>query len=489
MKTGESLSVPLGLTIEFTLTEGGEASAQVSFDITNDNYFEKGFDATFDGLEVKDFTPYNTDKQTFSLGTNFNGEVTQTSGIGADFSLIVGGLVPAKITNDFQLATSVKGTLGINTTYDGELNTEVSGCAEYSNALQLKGDVLLRVAVAHDKNMKEINETFPLYSKTFWKNSDNFCIKPKMTYEEIKGKERTYLFDSKETESTRPLTKYEWTITKTGEKDKVKRLGQQMEYTFPEAGEYEVILKVTDTKGSTREYTETLQVKDSTMALNEAKQKSRFTTVMHDEKGNEYQIYFLGINDHKWVAGPDDIWAAISEGDILFEGDFQIGLQPKGSNLVYIQPITIKDYQYNKTRDMVFTIQSQSVGRPDFLFVSTREASVGSSSSIYYIKDGVFRETKTKVEDNLYEGLFFSTRPKIIGNNRIQLIDYYNAEPIGFEFSTYIFNPSTGIFSYQGSKFYFDEEWDEGKLKADRWIRESDYFVETPEKWSDYFGD
>ena len=198
-------------------------------------------------------------------------------------------------------------------------------------------------------------------------------------------------------------------------------------------------------------------------------------------------MYFLGINDEKWIVGPRDaIWAAFNIGDILYEGDFQIGLQPIGSKKVYVQPDVIEDYQHNQTSGTVYTVSSKSKGQPDFLAIATVESGSLSTASLYYIKEGEMKNTKTSFNGSLFEGIAYNIRPKTIGSNTIQLMDYHVG--FAFEFRTYEFNSSTGVFSYQGSKFFLNEVFEEGKEHATKFRDNPNYFLETPEQRSDYFG-
>ncbi|MBD8110008.1 hypothetical protein [Priestia megaterium] len=223
------------------------------------------------------------------------------------------------------------------------------------------------------------------------------------------------------------------------------------------------------------------------ISLKEARRKSRYNTSLLDTTGQQYNVYVLALQDKRWIAGPDDVWAGISEGDEIFEGDYQIGIQPKNKQSVYIQGVKMKNYQYNKTRDMIFTL-TLSMDQPNFLFLSTREASVSEGGPAYYLKDGKLTKATFFEEGETSQELSFTSRPKPIGNNNIQLINYWNGDPIGWEFSTYQFNKNSGTFIYKGSKFYIDNDSNEGEQVAKQWNNSSSFFVETPQSRKDMLG-
>lgn len=223
------------------------------------------------------------------------------------------------------------------------------------------------------------------------------------------------------------------------------------------------------------------------ISLKEARRKSRYNTSLIDTTGQEYNVYVLALQDKRWIAAPDDAWAGVSEGDEIYEGDYQIGIQPKNESSVYIQGIKMKDYQYNKTRNMIFTL-TLSKDQPSFLLFSTREASVSEGGPVYYLKDGNLTKATFFEEDETSQELSFSSRPKPIGNNNIQLINYWNGGPIGWEFSTYQFNKNSGTFIYKGSKFYIDNDSNEGEQVAKQWNNSPSFFVETPQSRKDILG-
>ncbi|AJI21321.1 DUF2974 domain-containing protein [Priestia megaterium] len=234
--------------------------------------------------------------------------------------------------------------------------------------------------------------------------------------------------------------------------------------------------------------TSSVNITGEKISLKEAEKRGRFTTSFKDTEDNQYKIYVIAIQDIKWIASYDDVWAAVSEGDEIYEGNYQIGIQPKGSTFVYLQETKISNYQYNKTRNMIFTIGSGSKNQPDFLVFSTREASVSEGGPVYYMKGGKLNKAKFMQGNEVSQELNFSVRPKSIGNNNIQLVDYWNGGPIGWEFSTHHFNINNGTFTYVGSKFYLDDNWDEGKQLVEKWKANPSFFVETPESRKDVLG-
>ncbi|MGG3190610.1 Ig-like domain-containing protein [Priestia megaterium] len=254
-----------------------------------------------------------------------------------------------------------------------------------------------------------------------------------------------------------------------------------------------LLVTAKDSLGNESKITEITVSKSTTnltgtkISLKEVNGRIRYNTSLRDTKGQEYNVYVLALQDKRWIAGPDDVWAGVSEGDEIYEGDYQLGVQPKNESSVYLQDVKVKNYQYNRTKNMIFTF-TLSKDQSTFLLLSTREASISEGGPVYYLKDGQLKKATFFDEGETSQELYFSSRPKPIGNNNIQLINYWNGGPIGWEFSTYQFNKNSGTFIYKGSKFYIDNDWNEGEQISKQWHNSPSFFVETPQSKKEVLG-
>lgn len=105
---------------------------------------------------------------------------------------------------------------------------------------------------------------------------------------------------------------------------------------------------------------------------------------------------------------------------------------------------------------MIYILPSKAVGQPDILAFSTTECSNCEEAKMYYIKNGELAGVKTKTSTGTYKGMGYTARPKVIGKNLYQTMDYSNAEDAGFYFKTYSFNPNTGIMTHVKTKSYIN---------------------------------
>lgn len=353
-KKGEPLMVPLGLAVEFNLNAEGEVKAEAYFDISNEYSFEQGFKLKVDGKKISDFTPYNNQDIESSVGLNLTGDYNQQTGVGIDFSLIVGGIIPANITNNLQYENNISGYYDFKAKLkNGDFSINSAGCAEYSNILRLKGEANIRIGLYNDdEKIFEIKDNYGLYNKTLWSDTGGFCVKPSITYEKVKDKKWAYLFDSKNSESKKNVTNYEWAIKKVGEKNVVKKNGAQLEYAFPESGKYEVTLTLTDEINVTGTDKVIIDIKDNSFFQGEGYElggypeaiqptpvnwtrqssyngpsktpkaktiiKNAYTTPVTDDKGN---LYLTGYDDD--TEKPSYIIALDSNGKRLWKYSFK----------------------------------------------------------------------------------------------------------------------------------------------------------------------
>lgn len=101
---------------------------------------------------------------------------------------------------------------------------------------------------------------------------------------------------------------------------------------------------------------------------------------------------------------------------------------------------------------MVYVIPSENIGQPDIISFSTEDStfyadrSAYREASMYYIKDGRIERVKIKENNEVWENISYTEKPKVIGTNLYQLAVVYNADaPVQKVVHTYSFNPETGI--------------------------------------------
>ncbi|PIC58301.1 hypothetical protein CSV80_05805 [Sporosarcina sp. P12(2017)] len=220
----------------------------------------------------------------------------------------------------------------------------------------------------------------------------------------------------------------------------------------------------------------TIRIADNTIPgkavpFKEVTSKIRYTTELANEKGEAFLVHLLGINDKKEIITINEMWAGENIGDVMYSGDFELGVQKIDSDTVYLQPYPIRNYDYNQTMDLAFKVGTQSIGQPDLLFLSEIEETIHRRADLFYMHGNTLK---------IAEEYGYYLRPKTIGHNLIQSVSYVRNEELGYFFVTTEFDPETGTFENKGRKFFVgDKLYDQGVEEVKKWQADPGYYVKT----------
>lgn len=184
-------------------------------------------------------------------------------------------------------------------------------------------------------------------------------------------------------------------------------------------------------------------------------EQSRVTYTMKDAKGQQFKLYVIGTNEKKERASfnPSNSWAntwgKTVDGDYIYHGDYKLYIQKNGSKSMTYTGYQIKNYTYNETRKMMYSIPSKYKGQPSLFAIAQTESSRDESADYYYISNGKLKKVKG--------GLGYSLRPENTGKNLFRIADFNNADTdTKWIITSLSFNPSTGTFKYGKSKTYIN---------------------------------
>ncbi|KYC88614.1 hypothetical protein B4102_4003 [Heyndrickxia sporothermodurans] len=153
--------------------------------------------------------------------------------------------------------------------------------------------------------------------------------------------------------------------------------------------------------------------------------KSRVTYTLKDNKGKKCIVYVIptsekkarGSNNAKY--GWNTLWAGVNEGDLIYHGNYKLYIKKSGKKNVSYTGFKLKNYTYNATRKMMYSIPSKQKGQPDLFIISGTESSNFEYCEIYYIQNGKLKKAKDAFE--------YTLRPHNIGKNKYQVPAYNNA--------------------------------------------------------------
>lgn len=168
---------------------------------------------------------------------------------------------------------------------------------------------------------------------------------------------------------------------------------------------------------------------------------SRGTYTIKDSKGSKYKVYMIAKNEQKAKAvffsdGWNTTWAGAAEGDTLYKGDYKLYLRKNGSNKVTYTGYQKKNFIYNKTRHMIYSVPSKYKGQPDLYAIAEVMSSNFEEGQVYIVKDNKLKKV----------GIFeYTQRLKITGKNTYQTASYDNS--VGkWYMNSYKLDTSKGIF-------------------------------------------
>ncbi|EWG10034.1 hypothetical protein [Cytobacillus firmus] len=183
--------------------------------------------------------------------------------------------------------------------------------------------------------------------------------------------------------------------------------------------------------------------------------KSRATFTLKDSKGISYKVYAVGSNEQKAYgsfsssATWNSVWAGISEGDVLYKGNYKLYLQKQNSPVIADTGIQIKDYVYNASRKMMYQVPTYYIGQPDLLAIANTESSNFESADLYYVHNGqLFRVMRSG-----WAAIGYTTRPSTVDKLTYQTKDYNNADGV-WTLNTWTLNPDNAEITLIDSQDY-----------------------------------
>ncbi|USK71167.1 hypothetical protein [Peribacillus asahii] len=164
---------------------------------------------------------------------------------------------------------------------------------------------------------------------------------------------------------------------------------------------------------------------DSADAASVNTQKSRVTYTLKDSAGKKYTVYVIPTSEKKAKASYDSndgwssVWAGASSGDTLYKGNYKLYLKKSGAKSVSYTGLQLKDYTYNASQKMIYSIPARYKGQQDLMVVAETESSNFESGDLYYVYKGKLKKAKSE--------FFYTLRPQNIGKNSFRTTGYNNA--------------------------------------------------------------
>lgn len=175
-----------------------------------------------------------------------------------------------------------------------------------------------------------------------------------------------------------------------------------------------------DTKKETveKENSVTQTNKEETNKSQTLKNVERFTGVIKDKEGKEYELKIKPVKEEKTVVKSQ--YASTAQGDTLYSGDYNLVLLSKGKEK---QKITLSNLTINKDTALIKVID----GKRDLLLVGQSEASNTNWGYIFLLKDEKLVKVKN-VTDKSDTLLFTETSVKEVQPYFYQTAFYDNTE-------------------------------------------------------------
>ncbi|MGE7924047.1 hypothetical protein ACQKND_12740 [Viridibacillus arvi] len=171
-----------------------------------------------------------------------------------------------------------------------------------------------------------------------------------------------------------------------------------------------------------------------------ATNKIRYSTILKSASGKPFNVSLMGMKERTAKAsfdgkyGFDFVWEGANEGDLLYNGNYELFVKNKATNFL------IKNYTYNKTRKMVYKIPARFKGQPDLLLIAEAGSSNFEGSNVYYMYNGKLKKAKSEIG--------YTLRPQNIAKNTFKVASYNNADiEVGYYITTFKLNPKTGKIS------------------------------------------
>lgn len=207
--------------------------------------------------------------------------------------------------------------------------------------------------------------------------------------------------------------------------------------------------------------------KGSRASIEEVKSSAIFTTPMQS-KGNTVNLYVVPVSQA--VEFVDSTTAFSSEGNVVSEGTYAFFIEEIGKRYAMLVegmeevPLTINlsDSPFN-----VHTFNNYSL-----LSYAETEASISSTYQYWIYKDEQLQSVL--IDKNKTFSAF--SQPRFIDDEFMQKRDYYNADEIGWIYTTYKWNEERNNFEVLAKKEMFSENsWENGTYENEQWNANPNY--------------
>lgn len=181
----------------------------------------------------------------------------------------------------------------------------------------------------------------------------------------------------------------------------------------------------------------TLNIKNEA-DLNKIKKMGLYRFQLKDNIGEKYDVYIYQINSKMQVASYEDgtVWAGADEGDVLYNGIIKIEYSKIGSSEVnvvthksrYWEEEKVENQIVNMDRSLIKNIGNKYKDEPDILLIGNVLCSNASSIDIYYMYDGILKQTDKAIDTCGTYNPFFTQ----VDKNIFKTSSYDNAETFLF---------------------------------------------------------
>jgi hypothetical protein len=201
-------------------------------------------------------------------------------------------------------------------------------------------------------------------------------------------------------------------------------------------------------------------------------------TPVVDSAGKNYVLEVYSPDAFRKIAGFNDMWALVNEGDVLYDGDFWLKLLNSSGENPVRDSVYLSNQEYDASKERIYMIRSNEIGQPDIIAVETSGASTGMTAEFYYPHNGKLRRILfPSGKKDVYDTLTYSRRLRVTGKNRFQVAHFINSELGGYAFSDHILKPDKGKMWAAGAKEYFDEKIPKGEKLMEKWDKDSQFWV------------
>ncbi|MBY0221611.1 hypothetical protein [Sporosarcina aquimarina] len=174
---------------------------------------------------------------------------------------------------------------------------------------------------------------------------------------------------------------------------------------------------------------------DTSQAISELENQAVFTDkVSYEEK--EVRLFVLPADKEKIQMVAADEGSAFGQpGDQRYEGELLFYLADAAGEEAYLQDTDSTSYLLNLSNDP-FTVQK--VGSQSILQIAEIVQSNGRELSLFVLDQGLLHAVSVDEEQVLYAS---TDKVKVVEDRYLQTYQYFNGEPLGWQFQTYEWHP------------------------------------------------